>query len=94
MTLVLVSRYETAVRVPYIFSLQVPEGDVLLHAGDFTEFGETDEVIQFKDFLLSLNHSHKACNHYITCGTIYASNYYNNECIKVYCCTEIYGKCL
>ena len=41
------------------FSLRLPDGDVLLHAGDFSEFGEEEEVTEFREFLLSLSHPHK-----------------------------------
>lgn len=31
--------------------LKLPEGDVLIHAGDFTSTGLPEEVAQFNDFL-------------------------------------------
>ncbi|GAB1609370.1 metallophosphoesterase domain-containing protein 1-like [Argonauta hians] len=47
----------------------VPEGDVLIHAGDFTKCGRLEEVRQFNDFLGTLPHQHKvviAGNHEIS----------------------------
>ena len=32
-------------------NLHVPDGDVLLHAGDFSMVGRPEEIIQFNDFL-------------------------------------------
>ncbi|XP_028417628.1 metallophosphoesterase domain-containing protein 1-like isoform X2 [Dendronephthya gigantea] len=37
----------------------VPEGDILIHAGDFTKRGKIEEVEKFNQFLGSLNHPHK-----------------------------------
>jgi Icc-related predicted phosphoesterase len=37
----------------------VPPGDILLHAGDFTEVGGFEEVERFNDFLGRLPHPHK-----------------------------------
>lgn len=42
-----------------VTSLLIPEGDVLVHAGDFTGVGHKREVEVFKNFLLSLPHQHK-----------------------------------
>lgn len=39
--------------------VQVPDGDVLVHAGDFTERGEPAEVDNFLDWLEALPHEHK-----------------------------------
>ena len=39
--------------------LDVPPGDVLIHAGDITLFGTINEVRDFNDFLGSLPHAHK-----------------------------------
>lgn len=38
---------------------QIPEGDVLIHAGDFTENGTLEEVLAFERFLRKLPHKHK-----------------------------------
>ena len=43
----------------------IPDGDVLIHAGDFTMEGYGNEVEQFVDFLRTLPHKHKVsayCN--------------------------------
>uniref|UniRef100_H2YAX2 Calcineurin-like phosphoesterase domain-containing protein n=1 Tax=Ciona savignyi TaxID=51511 RepID=H2YAX2_CIOSA len=37
----------------------VPDGDVLLHCGDFTNLGKLEEVIDFNDWLATLPHKHK-----------------------------------
>lgn len=39
--------------------VKVPDGDILLHAGDFTHFGEPSEVDLFLDWLSGLPHGHK-----------------------------------
>ena len=38
---------------------KVPDGDILVHAGDFTELGEVDKVKEFNRWLGSLPHKHK-----------------------------------
>lgn len=40
-------------------SLQVPEGDVLIHAGDFTSFGKPQHIVDFDRFLSTLPYKHK-----------------------------------
>ena len=48
---------------------KIPDGDVLLHAGDFTSTGRPDEVKKFDDFLASQPHKTKiviAGNHEMT----------------------------
>lgn len=47
----------------------IPDGDILIHAGDFTSCGTRDQVIHFNRFLGTLNHPHKvviAGNHDIS----------------------------
>lgn len=39
--------------------IQVPEADILVHCGDFTNMGEEEEVVEFADWLASLPHKHK-----------------------------------
>lgn len=39
--------------------LTVPDGDILLHAGDITNMGELEAVEDFNDFLGTLPHRHK-----------------------------------
>eukprot|EP01120_Amphizonella_sp_Union-15-10_P003509 TRINITY_DN13927_c0_g1_i1.p1 TRINITY_DN13927_c0_g1~~TRINITY_DN13927_c0_g1_i1.p1 ORF type:complete len:251 (+),score=47.65 TRINITY_DN13927_c0_g1_i1:52-804(+) len=50
-------------------SLKLPPGDVLLHAGDFSNFGFEDPVKKFAEFLKALPYKHKiiiAGNHDVT----------------------------
>ena len=54
------------------FEKQIPAGDVLIHAGDFTNVGESSDVIAFNDFLEKLPHKHKiviAGNHDLSFDT-------------------------
>ncbi len=47
----------------------IPDGDVLIHAGDFTNIGSLKEIKRFNDFLGKLPHRHKiviAGNHEVT----------------------------
>lgn len=39
--------------------LKLPDGDILIHAGDFTERGEAYEVDPFLDWFEALPHPHK-----------------------------------
>lgn len=39
--------------------VQVPDGDILIHAGDFTNFGEIDQVEDFNKWLGELPHEYK-----------------------------------
>lgn len=39
--------------------IQIPEGDVLIHSGDFTKKGQFSQVFEFSNFLTSLNHPYK-----------------------------------
>merc|ERR1712083_348367 len=40
-------------------TLDVPEGDVLIHAGDFTRYGKREDVQDFNVWLGTLPHRHK-----------------------------------
>eukprot|EP00854_Cymbomonas_tetramitiformis_P017349 gene17349-20646_t len=40
-------------------SLNVPDGDILIHAGDFTKFGEKNDAVDFNEWLGTLPHLHK-----------------------------------
>lgn len=47
----------------------IPDGDVLIHAGDFTNYGTRDQVAHFNKFLSTLSHPYKvviAGNHDIS----------------------------
>jgi len=37
----------------------IPDGDVLLHAGDFTNTGKLADIVKFSEFLKTLPHRHK-----------------------------------
>jgi len=39
--------------------LQLPEGDAIIHAGDLTETGRKEEVLDFLDWFTSLHYPHK-----------------------------------
>lgn len=41
------------------FTHPIPDGDVLIHAGDFTMVGKREEVVEFNKFMTSQNHLHK-----------------------------------
>jgi len=40
-------------------SLKIPDGDILIHAGDLTRHGSLDDVLEFNDFLGTLPHPNK-----------------------------------
>lgn len=57
---------------------EIPQGDVLIHAGDFTDTGTRQEVIDFNDYLGELSHPYKiviAGNH----ESILDKGFYNNH---------------
>jgi len=61
-----------------ILPSDLPPGDVLLHAGDFTQTGELDEVESFGDWLEGLPYAHKvviAGNHEVTFHTPHYENH-------------------
>ena len=39
--------------------ISIPDGDVLIHAGDFTERGTLEEFLEFERFFRKLPHEHK-----------------------------------
>ena len=41
------------------FRLNVPDGDVLIHGGDFSNVGHERDVQHFRTFIDSLSHPHK-----------------------------------
>ena len=41
------------------YKLKVPDGDILIHAGDFTNHGEQQDIINFATWLRSLPHKTK-----------------------------------
>lgn len=40
-------------------TVPIPDGDILLHAGDFTNVGAASDVIAFSNWMQSLPHKHK-----------------------------------
>ena len=38
---------------------EIPDGDILIHAGDFTNYGEVDKVKEFNAWLGTLPHTYK-----------------------------------
>lgn len=40
-------------------SLEIPDGDILIHAGDLTRHGSLEDVLDFNEFLGTLPHPHK-----------------------------------
>jgi predicted phosphodiesterase len=40
-------------------SLEIPDGDILIHAGDLTRHGTLVDVLEFNDYLGTLPHPHK-----------------------------------
>uniref|UniRef100_A0A336LFB0 CSON010335 protein n=1 Tax=Culicoides sonorensis TaxID=179676 RepID=A0A336LFB0_CULSO len=52
----------------------IPNGDIFIHAGDFTRCGGKDEIIEFNQFLETLPHKHKlviAGNHELSFDTTF-----------------------
>lgn len=43
---------------PYL-KFDVPDGDIFIHAGDFTKCGKLEEVIEFNNWVGNLSHKHK-----------------------------------
>lgn len=39
--------------------LKVPDGDILIHAGDFSNVGLEGDIYRFTEFLTSQHHKHK-----------------------------------
>lgn len=38
---------------------EIPDGDIFIHAGDFTKCGLKEEVIEFNNWIGNLTHKHK-----------------------------------
>lgn len=43
---------------PYL-KFDIPDGDIFIHAGDFTKCGKLEEVVEFNNWVGSLPHKHK-----------------------------------
>jgi len=41
------------------YDFETPEGDVLIHCGDFTDTGKPKEMLWFKEYLKEQPHEHK-----------------------------------
>jgi len=68
-------------------TVKIPDGDVLIHAGDFTNTGELQQIEAFSEWMKSLPHEHKiviAGNHDITLHPIYYKNYWKRFHSKPY----------
>lgn len=65
--------------------MQLPPGDVLLHAGDFTSNGCPKQVRSFNRFLASSSFAHKvviAGNHDLTFDTLHFADFQGNFSLK------------
>ena len=40
-------------------NLKLPDGDILVHAGDFSDVGLEDDIHRFTEFLTQQHHKHK-----------------------------------
>lgn len=68
-------------------SCKIPDGDVLIHAGDFTNTGELQQIKAFSEWMGSLPHKHKiviAGNHDVTLHPSYYKNYWKRYHSKPY----------
>ncbi|XP_039966706.1 metallophosphoesterase domain-containing protein 1 [Bactrocera tryoni] len=66
---------------PYL-KFDVPDGDIFIHAGDFTKCGKLDEVIDFDKWIATLPHKHKiviAGNHELSFDTTFTEGS-SNKC--------------
>lgn len=66
--------------------ISVPEADVLVHCGDFTNQGTTDEFKSFLNWFSSLTHKHKIfiCGNHELGMDVYPKNIKKKELIKKY----------
>ena len=71
--------------------LQLPAGDVLIHAGDFTQFGKEEHASDFNDWLGDARWSVFGAHHFVNCVTsiklfcnlFYILPYYTILCICI-----------
>lgn len=65
---------------------EVPDGDIFIHAGDFTRCGKLDEVVDFNNWLEKLPHKHKlviAGNHELSFDHTFTHPFQNaSACCK------------
>lgn len=72
--------------------LTIPDGDILIHAGDMTEYGLLSEIQEFDDWLGTLPHKHKiviAGNHELCleedagCLLFHNATYLEHEAVTI-----------
>ena len=68
--------------------LDLPDGDILLHAGDFTTKGRLSEIREFNNFLRTVKHKYKqivviAGNHELTLDEEFYRLYKNNRLLRL-----------
>ena len=81
-------------------NFEIPDGDVLVHCGDFTYRGRKGETVDFLDWFLELPHKHKvfiAGNHDITLdssirGDLSLSNYLGSHLPKHWIHQEFFDR--
>lgn len=56
--------------------LQLPAGDVLIHAGDFTQFGKEEHASDFNDWLGDARWSVFGAHHFVNCVTSIKLQYF------------------
>lgn len=60
----------------------IPDGDIFIHAGDFTKCGGLDEVIEFNQWIGTLPHKHKiviAGNHELSFDETFTHPFQNKS---------------
>lgn len=60
----------------------IPDGDIFIHAGDFTRCGRLDEVIDFNNWIGDLPHKHKiviAGNHELSFDQTFTHPFQSNS---------------
>ncbi|KAK6627146.1 hypothetical protein RUM44_009623 [Polyplax serrata] len=65
---------------------KIPDGDVLIHAGDVSQCGRVEEIIDFNDWLGKLPHKHKiviAGNHELSFDEDFKSSQKSNKRNKI-----------
>ncbi|XP_055841434.1 UPF0046 protein C25E10.12 [Episyrphus balteatus] len=66
---------------PYI-KFDIPDGDIFIHAGDFTKCGQLEEVIEFNNWIGNLPHKHKiviAGNHELSFDSTFTHPFQNKS---------------
>lgn len=66
---------------------EIPDGDIFIHAGDFTKCGKLEEVIEFNSWIGKLPHKHKlviAGNHELSFDSTFTHPFQNiaSDCGK------------